>query len=110
MTICDLDGRLKSNVYGKHWSDKATNRYGFFEKVAICDDKIVATFSAGNNRYSNTENDYPTQFIVFNMEGDYLKTLETECYILDFCYDEKNNRIIMHLDDKIMQSAYLDFN
>lgn len=46
-------------------------------------------------------------FHVFNMKGDYLKTLVVGRPINYFCYDKDNNRIIMNLDDEI-QFAYLD--
>jgi hypothetical protein len=38
---------------------------------------------------------------VFNMKGDYLKTLVVGRPINYFCYDKDNNRIIMNLDDEI---------
>ncbi len=53
--------------------------------------------------------DRPTKFLVFDMNGNYIQTIETKCQILNFCYDEKNNRIIMSLDDD-MQFAYLDLS
>ena len=44
---------------------------------------------------------------VFNITGDYLKTLDIGRRINDLCYDEENKRIIMNLDDEY-QFAYLD--
>lgn len=109
MTICKLDGSLKYNIYGKKWNDKVTNEFGYYENVIFCDNKIIASYSNGKNRYSNSESSYPTQFLIFNQEGDYIKTLETNYSILNFCFDKENNRIIMSLDEEI-QFAYLDLN
>lgn len=44
---------------------------------------------------------------MFNITGDYLKTLDIGRRINDLCYDEENKRIIMNLDDEY-QFAYLD--
>ena len=109
MTICDIDGNLICNIYGKKWNNKTSNEYSFYNKVVFCHDKILVSFSDGKDRYSNTERDYPTQFIVFSAKGDYIKTLETEYAIMDFCYDKDNNRIILHLDEDI-QFAYLELD
>ncbi len=49
----------------------------------------------------------PTQFVVFDLEGNYLKTLETGYKIANICYDESNHRIIMNMNDA-MQFTYLD--
>ena len=109
MTICDMDGNLICNVYGKKWNNKATNKYGFYNNVVFCHDKILVSFSDGKDRYSDKESEYPTQFLIFNTKGDYIKTLETEYAIKSFCYDEDNNRLIMHLDEEI-QFAFLELN
>jgi hypothetical protein len=107
MVIYDSDGNLKQNVYGRKWNDKTTNRFGFYEKVVFCKDKIVASYADGKDRYSGAENGYPTQFLVFNTGGDCLRTLETGFSLLDFCYDADNHRLILHVDDEI-QFACLD--
>jgi hypothetical protein len=109
MTIYSLDGNLKYNIYGGKWNDRMTNRFDYYEKVVFCNDKIVASFSEGKEQYTNIENRHPTQFLVFNTDGDYIRTLETEYPILDFCYDRDNNRIIMSLDAEI-QFACLELS
>lgn len=45
---------------------------------------------------------------MFNLNGSYIQTLEYG--ISDYCYDEKNNRIIMSLDDENLQFAYLSLD
>lgn len=112
MTICDLNGNLRYNIYGPEW-DKSTNRVSFYGGVAYCKDKIVALYSGKETFYNSGSGgmkvDRPTKFLVFDMNGNYIQTIETKCQILNFCYDEKNNRIIMSLDDD-MQFAYLDLS
>lgn len=105
MTICNLDGDLICNIYGPDWTADSSD-ISHYWNVNVCGDKIIASYSGGDHR---TEAYYPTKFLVFNLNGDYLKTLETGYRIVRFCYDEDNNRIIMCMDDDI-QFGYLDLN
>lgn len=113
MTICDIDGKLKCNIYGSSdWNKGKSNRTLYYAEVAFCKDKIVATYSGGNT-FSKREDgsiksNSPTKFMVFDINGNYIRTLETEHEIGCFCYDEKNDRIIMYLQDSDMQFVYLD--
>jgi hypothetical protein len=107
MTICSLDGELKYNIYGNRWDNRKTNSVNYYHDAVFCKDRIFTSFSEGNTA-SLTER-YPTKFLIFNMDGDYIQTLETNYQILTFCYDENNNRIIMHLDDEI-QFACLELD
>lgn len=106
MSICKLDGSLKCNIYGPAWDKTESNKIHHYGSVAFCGDKIVASYSGGDN-FSEAYN--PTSFLVFNSEGNYLKTLDVGYRIVDFCYDKDKNRILMNLDDEI-QFGYLDLN
>lgn len=106
MTICTLDGTLICNVYGPAWDATVSNRIKHYEDVVICGDKIVAAYSGGEN-FSDAR--YPTKLLVFNLEGDYLKTLDVGYRITDLCYDKESNRLLMVLNDEI-QFGYLSLN
>ena len=109
MTILNMDGSIKKNIYGRKWNPTETNKYGFYVDVKIGNEMIVASFSDGKDRFSKTKySDLPTQYLIFNRNGDYLKTLETDYPIMDFCYDKVNNRIIMHLNDE-KQFTFFEF-
>jgi hypothetical protein len=103
MTICNLNGDLKYNIYGPNWSDQQDNLQ-YYTKVIFCKDRIVASYSGGI--YGSDER-FATKFFVFDIAGNYIQTLETGYRISDFCYDKENNRIIMSLNADI-QFAYLD--
>ncbi|MDR0794535.1 MAG: 6-bladed beta-propeller [Tannerella sp.] len=105
MTICTLDGKLKYNIYGPNWSEENGNTQ-HFGKVTFCDKKIIAAYSGGNRL---TDEYYPTKLLVFNMNGDYLITLDFGHMITDYCYDTEKNRIILNLNAEI-QFAYLDLD
>lgn len=104
MTICDFNGNLKCNIYGPKWVNEKTQTQHYSLGVEFCGDKILALYSGGDHR---TDAYYPTKFLVFDLNGNYLKTLETRYMITDFCYDKENNRLIINLNDEI-QFAYLD--
>jgi hypothetical protein len=107
MTICSLDGDLKYNIYGRNWNGNSkTNVIHHYYAVAFCNDRIIAAYSGGD--YDSDEY-FPTKFLVFDLNGDYIQTLETGYRILDFCHDEANNRIIMAFDDDI-QFGYLELD
>lgn len=107
MAIYDLDGNLKYNIYGPNWKSSASRQMHCYHSVILCRDRIVAAFSGKENSTPNSYN--PTHFLVFSLEGDYLKTLDVERPIVSWCYDEDNNRIIMHLDSEV-QFSYLDLD
>ncbi|MDR0538750.1 MAG: 6-bladed beta-propeller [Tannerellaceae bacterium] len=101
LTICNLDGELQYNIYGPKWDNKKSNKIDYFHKGFFKDDNILVLYT-GEEKTS-------TKIIVFNVNGDYIKTLETKYSIRDFCYDKENNRLIMNLDDEI-QFAYLELD
>ncbi|MDR2921242.1 MAG: 6-bladed beta-propeller [Tannerella sp.] len=105
MTICGLDGNLKYNIYGPGW-DTQTHGIDYYGDVAFCNDRIVTLYS-GEKSFKDGKSIWATKFIIFDLEGNYLKTLETGYQIVKFCYDKDNHRIIMSMDDDI-QFGYLD--
>jgi hypothetical protein len=106
MTICNLDGDLICNVYGPDWSDDSDRGGDYYYSNAIfCGNKIFATY-LGEKFMVNGRGQLPTLFLVFDLYGNYIQTLDTGCYIIDFCYDTANNRIILSMNDE-KQFAYL---
>ena len=106
MTICNLDGTLKCNIYGPNWDEDMprTRTYHYNMDVEIGGNKIFALYSGKELKPGKG---YPTHVLVFDTKGNYLKTLETECQILKLCYDKENHRLILfNYDD--MQFGYLD--
>ena len=115
MAICDLDGNLKYYIYGSQWDNTRQNRIRFFSDVSFCRDKIVALYAPGEDNFVRDKDGRiigginPSKFIIFDIHGDFIQTLETGYQISRFCYDSEKNRIIMILDDMI-QFAYLDMD
>ena len=113
MSICNLNGDLLYNIYGKIWDTKTTNEDLYFQDVMFCKDKIVASYWGSNNFYKKKNGElssnYPDKFLIFDLNGNYQKTLNIGSQLLSCCYDKENNRIIMNLDGDI-QFGYLDLD
>lgn len=109
MSICTLDGNLKYNLYGTNWNKNNTKKDRYFRNIDFCNNKIIASYLGGNRIEDNNKVNYPTKFIIFDLEGNHISTLEIEYPIITFCCDKENNRLIMTLDDDI-QFAYLDLD
>lgn len=107
MAIYNLDGELKYNIYGPDW-DADTNVMNHYGTVIFCNDRIVTDYSGEKDKKDGGNISY-TKFMVFDLEGNYLKTLETGYRIGKFCYDKDNDRIIMSMNDDI-QFGYLQLN
>lgn len=102
MSIFDFDGNLRYNVYGPNW-DKRGDRKHHYGTALFCKDKILALYSGGDYQGNGY---YPRVFHVFELNGDYVKTIDVGYKILDFCYDKDNNRLILCCNDEI-QFGYL---
>ena len=105
MTICTLDGNLKFNVYGPDWKHEA-ERDQYYDQPVICKNYILVP-CYDNSEYKKPSS--PTKILIFDINGDYLQTLEVGYNIQSFCYDRCNNRLILVLNDEI-QFGYLDMN
>lgn len=101
ITVCSLDGELKYNIYGPNWDKNRTKNY-YHNQAIFCNNKIITGYS-GDEEYLYT------YFLVFDINGNYLKTLDVGYKIYDFCFDKKNNRIILSMDD-VIQFGYLDLD
>lgn len=111
--IRTLDGDLKYNIYGRGWNTETSNKTAYFTQPSFCRDKIFTVYSGENtftkNNVGNPVYNWKKQFMIFDLEGNYLKTLDIGYKIVDYCYDEEMNRLYLTLNDDI-QFAYLDLD
>jgi hypothetical protein len=113
LCIRTLDGDLKYNIYGRPWDTKTSNKYTYFGRAVFCRDRIIVSF-LGDLGLLTGKNGEPVSnwshtFMVFDINGDYLKTLDIGYEFVSFCYDEDNHRLLLSLRDK-MQFASLDLD
>lgn len=104
MSLYNLEGDLLCNVYGPNWDAKG-DRKQHFKDVAIYKDKIIVSYIGEDWR----DNNGARVLHVFDISGNYLKTLEVGYKINYLCCDEENGRLIMNLDAEI-QFGYLNLN
>ena len=104
MSLYNLNGELLCNVYGPSW-DKKGDRKAHFKNATVYKDKIIVSYIGEDWRNNNGAR----MLHVFDIGGDYLKTLDVGYKINYLCCDEKNGRLIMNLDAEI-QFGYLDLD
>ncbi|TCO07335.1 hypothetical protein [Natronoflexus pectinivorans] len=113
MILCDLNGKLISQIKGSD-INKSNSRKNYFMGVDFYKKYIIASY-LGAERFvqnSNKAKNYmaPSRFLIFNTEGEYLKTLETANEFSNFIIDEQNQRIIIYFDDREHLLGYIDLS
>jgi hypothetical protein len=111
MTICDLEGNLKYNVYGPGWFDSKRNKNSYFFDVEVMGEIIIASYIGGSSliiKGNITKGAAPSKFILFDMNGKYLKTIETGFEFERFCVDAENKRIIAYFTGREEPLGYFD--
>ena len=112
ITWCTLEGELKFTSYGSKWDNKTSNEMTFFEKVLFCGDRLVVSY-LGDRRLiedgKSIKSIYPDKLLVFDIDGNYIKTMSLNHPILGMCYDKQNNRLIFSFDDEF-QFGYLNLH
>lgn len=99
INIQDLDGNNLCYVYGPKWPTKGLETFG---KPLITPLNILVPYSGETWATAKTR-----QIHIFDLKGNYEKTLNIGYNITHCCYDETNHRLIFSFDDDI-QFGYLD--
>lgn len=112
ITICKTDGTLLYNIYGPGWDKNKDGKLDFYRKSVIYKDKIIVSYLGKQgiviDEYGRPKSLKASKLLVFNLQGDYLKTLDTKHEIRIFCVDEENNRLIFYLLDTDEPLAYIN--
>jgi hypothetical protein len=114
ITINDLTGNLKYNVYGPEGLNNKDNKKAYFFGVDFIGKDIIASY-IGDAGLVSDENgikgNTPSKLLVFDMKGNYKNTIETGYKFTYFCVDEQNKRIIAYFNSRIEALGYfnLDF-
>lgn len=112
MTICDLEGNLKYNIYGPDKLNNRGNKNAYFYGIDFINKHIIASYIGDVdiffNEFKRPEGNFPSKFLVFDMEGNYEETIETGSKFTFFCIDEDNNRIIAYFADRENPLGYFN--
>lgn len=101
LSIGDFEGRVKANIYGPEWNSRQEKSY-YSKAVFTTDGKLIVSYSGEDYATART-----TKLLVFDLDGNYLRTLDVGYDILSMCYDGERDRLIMNFDDD-SQLGYLD--
>ncbi|MBQ6746644.1 MAG: 6-bladed beta-propeller [Bacteroidaceae bacterium] len=102
INIFDGQLNLKTRVYGPEWEENGDNKQHFLS-VVIYKDWIIAAYD-GKDRQTDS---MPTICHVFDLDGNYIKTLDIGYKIWRMSVDEDNDRLYLSFQDEI-QFGYLD--
>lgn len=102
LILTDLEGKIINEVQGPDWGDDF-GRMRTYGNSVITGTYIIASYSGK----PSGPDDEPTQLLVFDAKGQYLKTLNIGKKILNFCYNAASKRIFMSLDAE-PQFVYLE--
>jgi hypothetical protein len=106
ITLCDFNGNLICNIYGPEWNENS-NRKDYHELAVFCGDKLYVEYLGESRLNEQGQVNRATKLLVFDLQGNYLQTLETGLAIVDLCYDKDHHRLLLSLNDDI-QFGYLD--
>ncbi|MDA3780999.1 MAG: BF3164 family lipoprotein [Bacteroidales bacterium] len=114
LTICDLNGNLKYNIYGSGWLKNESNKNSYFYETEVFKHNIVVAYNGEAdiiyNEYMRPIGNNPSKFLVFDMDGDYKETIETNHKFTSFCVDEENKRVIIYFDERKNSLGYINLN
>ncbi len=113
MTICDLNGNLKYNVYGPERLNNKDNIKSYFFGVDLIGNDIIASYIGDAGLISDQNGptgNIPSKLIVFDIKGNYKKTIETGDKFTYFCVDEENRRIIAYFNTRDEALGYFNID
>jgi hypothetical protein len=111
ITICDLNGKLRYNVYGPDGLNNKDNKKSYYFGVDLLGENIIASYIGDIGLISDEtglKGNTPSKLIVFDMKGNYKKTIETGHKFTYFCVDEENKRIIAYFDSRVEALGYFN--
>ena len=99
MNISDLNGNIQCYIYGPDWHTKGLETFG---EPMITPQNILVPYSGETWATAKTR-----RIHIFDLKGNYEKTLNIGYYITHCVYDETHHRLIFTFNDDI-QFGYLD--
>lgn len=104
MTISDMQGVPQFNIFGPKYNSGEQSYY--YTDLLICDSYIVASYSGKSCNQGDSF--CPNILHIFDLEGNYIKSLHSEENILHMFFDAATKRMIISFDSSEMQLGYVD--
>jgi hypothetical protein len=112
LTIRKFNGELICNIKGPGWSKTLQPVKKFYSHVAIMEKYIIAAYLGEDglalDETKRTVSVSPSKLLVFDLEGNHLKTIETQHPISTFAVDEHNQRIVAYFTDRTEPLGYFE--
>jgi hypothetical protein len=114
ITILNLKGDVLYNIYGPEWGKNTNGKKTYFGSISITDRYIIASYTGENtfffDEFKRPHFSWPKKFIVFDLKGKYITTIDTKHRMTAWCVDEKNKRIIAYFDDRDVEFGYFNID
>lgn len=99
--IYNLEGKPLSYIYGPDFEEEPPRGKRYFSDAVICGDKILVTYSGEKSRNSEKN------ILIFDLDGNYLKTLKLPYSIIDLAYHPGTDRLYLNTDGET-QFGYIN--
>ena len=108
LTIYDFDGNKLKEIPGPEYNnDEIDKQKIYFRQVVVTQDNILALYSGSDDRKINA---YGRYIQVYDIDGNYIKTLDSGKLISSMDYDKNTGRLLMRFNDPDIQLGYVDLN
>lgn len=87
INIYDLEGNLKRSIYGPNYQEKLKKVY-YNSSPVITDERIYVIYRKPGSRH-----DYGNEIVEFDLDGNYIRTLDTGIPVIRIVYHTKTNRL-----------------
>lgn len=114
MTICDIQGEVKCNIYGPNWNQKQEKKQKYYAQVDFIGKHIIASYVGENafvyDKHERPKSNLASKLLVFDVSGNHIKTIETGHKLSNFCVDQENKRVICYFVDRDNPLGYFNLN
>lgn len=108
INIYDFDGNKIREIKGPEYlTDTPSKEKQFFSQPVVSDKYIFALYSGSDDRETNS---YGRYIQVYDLDGNYIKTLDPGKLIGHIVYDDKRGRLLIIFNDPDIQLGYVDIN
>lgn len=114
VTICDLEGKLRCNIYGSSWNTRKNDKNVYFYGVDIYHNYVIGGYINDKgfifDQNQRPRGNLPSKLAIMDSNGNHIKTLEIGYKFKYFCVDEQNKRVIFYFDDRENPLGYINLN
>ncbi len=113
LTLYNADGTIKYHILGEKEFDNENRKLKFFGGVHIGDERIFTSY-LGGEKVEMDENNNPkflfgSKLLVFDLDGNLSKVIETGHEIRYFVVDDGNKRVICYFLDREVPLGYFSY-